>query len=60
MDDYNYKLDIFLYIFSGIILIFIMDTFVRIGMTINSRRALRPPAPEYILTNVNTNPNNTR
>ena len=60
MDDYNYKLDIFLYIFSGIILIFIMDTFVRIGMTINSRRTLRPPAPEYILTNVNTNSSNTR
>ena len=49
MDDYNYKLDIFLYIFSGIILIFIMDTFVRIGMSINMKR-LRS-APDYILTN---------
>ena len=50
MDDYTYKLDIFLYIFSGIILIFIMDTFVRIGMSINMKR-LRSAPPDYILTN---------
>jgi len=38
MDDYNYKLDIFLYIFSGITLIFIMDTFVKMGMAINMKK----------------------
>jgi len=52
MDEYNYKLDLFLYIFSGIILIFIMDTFVRIGMTINAKKMSHP---DYILTNIKPN-----